>query len=231
MLLFTVPAIAGTPVSSKAPIPPPPVDPCLFTWFAGGSVGYLTEFEEPMYHLHVGTDTCWNVGGWDIALFAEIGYTEKDQSYVNRDTGFTNNPLFLNNGDTLEFSDIDRAMRTFAGQYGTASYDLRIVPITANIKFERQIANQLGVYVGAGLGMANVDLSARVGPFGFSDDDWVFVAQAFAGLVYNVSEPFEIYGGARFIYFDDADLSSGGVGGTLDLENDFLIELGARYNF
>lgn len=26
---------------------PPAPAPCLFTWFAGGSIGYLTEFENP----------------------------------------------------------------------------------------------------------------------------------------------------------------------------------------
>jgi len=230
ILLLAAPAFAGTPVVGKGPVAPPPADPCLFTWFAGGSVGYLTELEEPMYHLHVGTDTCWNVGGWDIALFAEIGYAEKKNSFRYRGGG--DYGLLLDDGDTLSISDLDNAFRSLTSQTALdSSYKLRIIPITANIKFEREIANNLGAYFGAGLGVANIDFSARVGGFSFSDDDWVFVAQAFAGLVYNVTSAFEVYGGGRYIYYSDPSFSSGGVGGKLDMGNEFLIELGGRYNF
>lgn len=231
MIMMSASAFAGTPVVSSKEVVPPPADPCLFTWFAGGSVGYLTELEEPMYHLHVGTDTCWSVGGWNIALFGEIGYTEKEENYSNRNTGTP--PVALNNGASVDLDELGNYLNYAAlfTQSGTASYDLRIIPITANIKFEREVATNLGVYVGAGLGMANVDLDVSVGNNSFSDDDWVFVAQAFAGLVYNVTEAVEVYGGARYIYYSDADLSDKGVGGTLELGDDFLLELGARYNF
>jgi opacity protein-like surface antigen len=127
--------------------------------------------------------------------------------------------------------EFERLMASLANQYGSSSFDLRIIPLTANIKFEREIAERFGVYFGAGLGMANVDLDVGVGPFSYSDDDWVFVAQAFAGAVYNVTDAFEVYGGARYIYFSDASLSDKGVGGDLEIGDDFLLELGARYNF
>ena len=227
--MMSASAFAGTPVVSSKEVVPPPADPCLFTWFAGGSVGYLTEFEEPMYHLHVGTDTCWSLGGWNIAFFGEIGYTDKDESYRPRETSFP--PLEVDNGDSLDLDELGTFLGSLANQYGPTSYDLRIIPITANIKFEREIATNLGVYVGAGIGAANVDLEVKVRPNTYSDDDWVFVAQAFAGLVYNVTPAFEVYGGARYIYFGDADLSDGGYGGTLELDDDVLLELGARYNF
>lgn len=196
-LLAATPVFAGT--SAKMPVPPPPADPCLFTWFAGGSVGYLVDFEEAMYTLHVGTDTCWNVGGWDIALFGEVGYTEKDERILEPNLTA---PIYTN-------------------------LDLEIIPITANIKFERALAGNLNAYFGAGLGFSRVDISVNTA----SDNDWVFTAQVFAGLVYNVSPQFEVFGGARWIYFDDADLTIGGVPGSLDLGDDVLLEVGARYNF
>ena len=196
-MLATASVYAGT--SAKTPVPPPPSDPCLFTWFAGGSVGYLTEFEEEMYTVHVGTDTCWNVAGWDVALFAELGYTEKDtQGFDPNQTG----PLLTD-------------------------LDIEIMPLTANIKFEHPLSGNLNAYLGAGLGFSNVDLSIG----GFSDDDWVFTAQLFAGLVYNFSPKWEMYGGARWIYFDDADLTLGAAPLNADLDDDFFLELGARYNF
>ena len=50
-LVLALPVFAGT--TAKQTIAPPP-PPCLVTWFAGASVGYLTELEQPMYNLHVG---------------------------------------------------------------------------------------------------------------------------------------------------------------------------------
>jgi len=198
-LFAATPAFAGTSAKSPVPAPPPAPEPCLFTWFVGGSVGYLTEFEEAMYTLHVGTDTCWNVGGWDIALFAEVGYTEKDGNILDP---VLTAPTFV-------------------------PFDIDIIPVTANIKFERALSGNLNAYFGAGLGFSRVDLSIG----GSSDSDWVFTAQVFAGLVYNVNQNFEVFGGARWIYFDDADLTIGGVSGTLDMDDDFLLEAGLRYNF
>ncbi len=208
-LVLTLPAFAGY---SPKEVVAPAQAPCLFTWFAGGSVGYLTEFEEPMYNIHVGTDTCWNVMGWNVALFAELGYAEKDGhwSYDRED-----------NHIAYTLSD------SMYNGYSHPSFDLSIMPITLNVKLERNLTGNLNAYFGGGLGVARVDLDVDTGYGKFSDDDWVFTAQIFAGLNYNVSQNFEIYGGARWIYLDDAKMS----GGTFDLDDDFLFELGGRYNF
>ncbi len=229
LLSLALPAFAGT--SGKEVVPAPAPNPCLFTWFAGGSVGYLTELEEPMYNLHVGTDTCWKVAGWDVALFAEIGYAQKDEDWSS---GYNNQlqgapgPIDLN-GD---LGDLENALEDLAdfSPYGTG-YDLDIMPITLNAKLERQLSGNLNAYFGAGIGLALVDLSVDLGYDDLSDDDWVFTGQIFAGLNYNFNENCEVYGGARWIYFDDAELSDGGYSGNLELDDDFLFELGARYNF
>lgn len=224
-LLATLPAIAGTPIeSSKAPVPPP-VDPCIFTWFAGGSVGYLTEFEEVMYTLHLGTDTCWNLAGWDISLFAEVGYTEKDERYTSDRQTFVPFPA-----DSYTLDEYEEAIEGLAFAGNPSSFDLEIIPITGNIKFERNLTGNLNAYFGGGLGMARVDLSRSTAFGNRSDDDWVFTAQVFAGLNYNVTSNFEVFGGARWIYFDDAELNINGFA-DLELEDDFLFEIGARYNF
>lgn len=227
-MALAIPAFGGT--TSKEVIAPAPA-PCLFTWFAGGSVGYLTEFEEPMYNLHVGTDTCWNIGGWNIALFGEIGYTEKSEDYNGNRQGPT--PVPPNNNGSFSLGEVESFLSDWANWTGQPTgYDLDIMPLTLNIKFERPLTGNLNGYFGGGLGMARVDFSADAGGFGsFGDDDWVFTAQLFAGLSYNVTPAFEVYGGARWIYYDDADFSAGGVSGTLEMDDDFLIELGLRYNF
>ena len=62
---MALPVFAGT--SAKQVIAPP-ANPCLMSWFAGASVGYLTELEEPMYNVHVGvTNSCWMIGGQNYA--------------------------------------------------------------------------------------------------------------------------------------------------------------------
>jgi opacity protein-like surface antigen len=209
-LVLAAPAFAGT--SSKAVIAPAS-DPCLTSWFLGGSVGYLTQAEEPMYNLHVGvTNSCWNLFGFNASLFGEVGYTEEDDS--------SNHLLFIPN-------------RRRGGTFVTLSdkVDMNIVPVTLNFKLERALVGNLNAYFGAGLGVSWVDMDRDVSN-GFStvsssESDWVFTSQVFAGLGYNVTQNCEIYGGARWLY-----LSNSKVGNqTVSLGSDCLLELGARYKF
>jgi opacity protein-like surface antigen len=195
-LILALPANAGT--SAKEVIAPPP-EPCLTSWFLGGSVGYLTEFEEPMYNIHAGvTNSCWNLAGWNLSLFGEVGYTSHDE-----------NLLIV--GATALY----------------ANYDLTIVPITLNFKLERPLVGNLNAYFGAGLGAAWVGLDVDSVLGSASEDDWVFTAQVFTGLSYDVTKNFEVYGGARWIYYSDADFA----GVDWDMEDDWLFELGLRFNF
>jgi opacity protein-like surface antigen len=220
LLVLTVPAFAGT--SAKQMIAPPP-SPCLMNWFAGASVGYLTEFEEPMYNIHVGvTNSCWILGGWNVAVFAEIGYANTAWSYS-----------YSGYNESLYRYDED------------GKVDLTCVPVTANVKFERAISGNLNAYFGAGLGMAWMDIDENISttiyiPGGgtypdttatpsssLSESDWVLTTQVFAGLSYSVAPACEIYGGARWIYLSDANLSDTNI----ELDDDFLLELGVRYKF
>jgi len=204
-LALAIPAFAGSPViSAKQPIPPP--DTCATTWFAGASVGYLDQFEAPMYNAHVGlTNTCWNPGGFNIALFAEVGYAEKEWT-KNYSRGIT---------------EVSRY---------SLDTEHSVVPITLNVKFEHKIVGGLTGYFGGGLGAAwtraGMTLNGPNGSSTDSDTDWVFTAQVFAGLGYNVSSMFELYGGARWIYFADPSFAA-----IVPLSNDWLFELGGRFKF
>ena len=234
-LLFTLalaaPLFAGTEVTSSKQVIQPAEQPALWSWFAGGSIGYLNDFDEEMYHLHAGVDTSWSVAGWNVALFGEVGYTEKEESYFSPQSS----PSQLTSPDTSSF-DVDSmgaALQAVAnGTLSATGFELDVIPLTFNVKFERPLTGNLNAYFGAGLGLARVDLDLNVGLLGqYSDNDWVFAAQAFAGLNYNVNANVEIYGGLRWLTFDEAELSDGGESATLDLGDDFLFELGARYNF
>ena len=160
-----------------------------------------------MYNVHAGvTNSCWKIAGWDIALYAEVGYAEKTWSH-----------RYYNTDQTRFTEDVK----------------LEVVPITANIKFERALTGNLNAYLGGGLGVAW--MNADIGPA--SDSDWVFCAQIFAGLGYNVTPSCEIYGGARWIYYADPTLFGskqdlGSLPGTSgNIGSDWLLELGARFKF
>ncbi|MEI6674686.1 MAG: hypothetical protein WCO57_05870 [Verrucomicrobiota bacterium] len=55
----------------------------------------------------------------------------------------------------------------------------------------------------------------------------MFTSQVFGGLNYSVTPNFDVYGGARWLYYSDASLSEL----KLKLGNDCLLELGLRYKF
>ncbi len=191
-----------------------------------------------MYSAHVGVDTCWKLAGFDVSFFGEVGYAHKDESWDSTATTTTitsNVSPFPGGSNSIGDAKDYLSSRTTRLQ-GRTSYDLDIVPITGNIKFERAITGNLNAYFGAGLGVAYVDFSANAPIGNFSETDWVLTGQVFAGLIYNVNEHFEVFSGARWIYLDDVDVSGKGVGGkhftgSVDLGDDLLFELGARYNF
>ena len=228
---LAIPVYAGTPAMESAA---PASEPCDFTWFAGASIGYLTELEEPMYNFHLGTDTCWNLGGWDVSFFLEVGYAEKDDSWTNVPRGVIVETdvraiLLPPPPSSFDLDELEDGLSnlSFLGG-GDTSYDLDIMPITLNVKLERPLTGNLNAYLGGGLGLAQVDLSVNGGAWGdLSDDDWVFTGQLFAGVNYNFNPNFEVYGGARWIYYDDADIEQT----TFEVDDDFLFELGARFNF
>jgi hypothetical protein len=101
--------------------------------------------------------------------------------------------------------------------------DVDIVPITLNYKYEHMFTDRFGLYAGVGAGSSLVDISAGL----VSDDDWVFTAQAFAGLVYNVSDNFEIYAGGRYMWMDDVSI----FGANIDDLDDVGVGAGIRFNF
>lgn len=212
-LMFAGAASAGTPSASADPAGSTVSGPELWSWFAGASAGYLIDSEDDMYHVHFGFELPQN-GSYQHSIFLEAGWTE-----VNESVSFST---------TATPSGI-----------GTLSSDIEIVPVTLNYKVERSFNDRLAAFVGAGLGIAFVDVDEvqQVGttttPAG--DDDAAFAVQIFAGLVYDVTESFELYGGARWLYID-SDVNPGVLtsnpGGDFDrVEDDVLLEGGVRFNF
>lgn len=210
-------AHAGTDYSAKA-MPQAAAPSCLWSWFAGGSGGYLSgDWDEDIYTLHVGAERKCTGSDASHAVYLEVGYTEKSDSY----------------GSSLS-NDPYKKTIIITPRFGF-DYDIEIIPITLNYKYERTLSGNFNWYVGAGAGIALYDAEMSSGLIkggSISNDDNVFYAHVFAGVTYNVSESFEIFGGVRYVYMDDPDFFSGAaIEDDLSPDGDLHIEIGARFNF
>lgn len=215
---------AGSDYSAKGQeVTPSPAAPCHWTWFAGGSIGYLTEANEEMYTLHAGAEYRSRANNnISHALYLEVGFTNLE------DSGF----------------------RSLAGpRSGEFETDVDIIPLTLNYKFEDALTDRINWFAGVGAGVAfsdaDVKLTRRNGSVNKdSEDDTVYFGHIFAGLTYDVNDSFEIFLGARYIFMEDTNFNinlGGGnpannaasdvLRGGSDINDDVLIELGARFNF
>ncbi|MGB0992505.1 MAG: outer membrane protein [Akkermansiaceae bacterium] len=199
-LALATTSYAGEDYSAKGgkEIIAPPAPSCLWTWFAGGSVGQVTgDWDEEMYTLHVGAERKCPGSNCSHAVYLEVGFTEKSET-------------------------------AFFGTAALFAHDveLEIIPITLNYKYECSLTDKLNWYVGAGAGVALADYDVSGPTVNGSDSETAFYAHIFAGLVYNVSESFEIFGGARYIFMDDVFGSD-----DVALDGDTQFEIGGRFNF
>jgi opacity protein-like surface antigen len=213
-VVFAASAQAGETYSAKAPLAPAP---CLWTWFAGGSGGYVDDIDNDMWTIHLGKEYKCPGSNYSHAIFLEVGWSSWDDS------------------DGIQ-GDYETEVRR--KRRPDIDFDFDIVPITLNYKYERQLTNNLNWYIGGGLGVAisnlDVDVKNDGGKFSGDNDETNFFAQLFVGLVWNVSESFEIFGGARWMYMDtDDSLTVGGQKIDIDgaFDDTIFYELGARFNF
>lgn len=202
LLAMTGLSMAGTTTYVEPAPAPAPAEPNLWRWFVGGSAGYFfDQYEEEYYTAHIGVETPMSPGGWNTSIFLEGLYTNPEDHF----------DYYRGQGDEFFLSRIE--------------VDLEIIPVTLNVKFEKEFTNHLTLFAGGGLGVAFVDLTLKDREFGgrASSDDTVFAAQAFAGLGYNFTPNFGMYAQARWLYLDDAH--------DFDLQDDFGAELGLRFKF
>ena len=228
-LAIVASAQAGEEASAKHVVAPP-APSCLWSWFAGGSVGVIDgdDWDEEIYTLHIGKERKCVGSNGSHALFLEVGYTEEEES----SRSVVNTP-----GEPIDDGDIlpDTQETT------QLSLETEIIPITLNYKYESVLSGNFNWYAGAGAGIALVDIELKETTTTIqgdsntsavdnqSDDDVVFYAHIFAGVVYNLSDAWEVFGGARYIFMDDPDFGGDSIDAPLDEEVHY--ELGARYNF
>ena len=207
-LALTTESQAGSDYSAKHM--PEAAPPCLWSWFAGGSGGYLSgDWNDDIYTLQVGTERICPNSNASHSIYLEVSHTEKIDSYQS---GLT----FITSLIAPSFAHID--------------YEIQVIPITMNYKYEQTLAGNLNWHIGAGAGIAMIESSANLS--GFRAKESVFYAHAFAGLTYNVNESFEIFSGVKYIFMDDTnDFSNSPYEEEATLDKNLHIELGARFNF
>ncbi len=93
-------------------------------------------------------------------------------------------------------------------------------------------------FVGAGIGLANIDADIAYSPGAFiDDDDTTFAYQFMAGAEYKLTKEFSLIGDARYFALDDPVLTRFGgpaPAAFVDLDSEydsFSTTLGLRYNF
>lgn len=222
-LVITATAQAGPdPMPSGKEIIPPPPPSCLWTWFAGGSAGYLSgDWDEEIYTLHVGTERKCQGDNCSHALYLEVGYTEKE---LSKNGNRLTSSKSYHSGPVKEIRS-----------YESYKLAMEIIPISFNYKYECSLTDRLNWYAGIGAGVALIDADLRHGKYVEIDDDVVFFAHVFVGIVYNVSETFEVFAGAKYIYMDDPTLGNfldvHGVESIATLDGEIHFEVGGRFNF
>jgi len=190
----------------------------LWNWFAGASGGVQGDDAEEFWSGHVGVETIR--GQHSHAIFLDVAFTDLTQHNTNDGPPFVISdpggpPVGVLTGDKL-VADID------------------VVPVTLNYKYEYAFTECFGWYIGAGAGVAFVDSEVNLHSSGGTevadDSDEVFYAQIFTGVTWNVSENFEVFGGARYFFLDDVDFGESQIEDG-DSTDDWIVEAGIRFNF
>jgi len=196
-----------------------------WAFFAGGSVGNvygdfdktvgLEGWDSPIYTLQLGMQKkCIDADSSHNSLFLEVGYTDYSTKIIY------NTGIVLGTGVVRE------------------DLDMEIVPITLNYKHEFYLSGEMNWYLGAGVGVAQVDTrlsnSSVPSVVGRSFNDTTLYGHIFAGLNYSYSEAFGVYGGLRYILMSDVDFSVLGISSFSDdspLNSAVQYEFGVRINF
>lgn len=161
----------------------------------------VSDVEFDMYTFHFGRELgC--ASGFDMSAYLEIGWLTGDMT-LSAD-------LLTPGGKINLFEE---------------SLDLDIIPVTANFKVEHVIYGPVGAYLSGGVGYAWTNIESD--DLDIDESDGGFYAQAAAGLVWNVNESFEVFGGARWVHLESLDFGDS----SFELEDTLGWEVGARFNF
>jgi opacity protein-like surface antigen len=107
-------------------------------------------------------------------------------------------------------------------------YDGQFIPVTLNYKLDYQLGGRFSLYAGLGVGGVWVDDDPTYGVATSGRENSVeFMAQAFAGIGYDLCSSFQLYAGNRYIWVDESALRFTSD----DTGDDVVWEIGACFRF
>jgi len=177
--------------------------------YVSGSAG-LTFLDDS--DLDDGYDTGKLSYDFGLGIVGAFGATVMDNGRAEIELGFRN-------------SDMDEI--TLDG-YGTAPVDgdMSALSVMLNAYYDFANDSDFVPFVGAGIGIASIDMEIESGYYSYSTDDNVFAYQGMIGCGYDVNESFVL--DLQYRYFATEDPSLGGVDTEYKSHN---VLFGIRYYF
>ncbi len=193
------------------------------------------------------TDT-WYVsahGGADFGTKSKVKEGNFNGSEAKYKTGFNVGAAVGHSFDDFRFElelgyknlkakEINSVTAGVAGPKATnLSGGLSIFSLMGNVYYDLPVMDQVDLYFGAGLGMANVraDITEKATPFKVDGHANVFAYQLMAGPAYKINDQWTVSLGYRFFGYTNPKLKVAGV--KTKIRNNFIhsVELALRCSF
>jgi opacity protein-like surface antigen len=195
---------------------------------AGTELGWNTEFETGYF---VSGAFGWRMDN-GLRFEGELSYLAAD---VDTHTDVQAGGAALGGADAaVLITGADPLGVTVADLVADGRGDISSFGVMANAYYDFIVPDSaLSLYVGGGLGFANVDVTYRPSDVGIvSDSDTVFAWQLMGGGAYRISENVEWFAGYRYRATEDVSVNVDLVPARLDIENrSHIVETGLRFYF
>lgn len=194
---------------------------------AGTPYGWNTEF-----------DTGYTLSGEFGRMFdngfrasGEIVYSKAD---VDQHSGVTVGGTNIDGVDAAVIAGSPTQLGASVGQVvADGRGDISNLGVFANVYYDFSGMGAITPYVGAGLGVSNVEVTYRPSDIGIIDDsETKFAYQIKAGAAYALTEQFDVFAEAAYRATDDVTFDNQLFPGDLSIENrQTTLSFGARYRY
>ncbi len=157
---------------------------------------------------------------------------------VDTDADFASHVVLgLELGDTGFRVEVEGAYRpsevdSITGDTGSASGDVDTISALLNGFYDIGVSDRIDLFIGGGLGIANVDYDGvtPVGSSSIDDDDWGFAWQLGAGAAYALNERLKLALDYRYLNVEDLDFPTSPNIGSVDADyEDHAVFVGLRF--
>jgi outer membrane protein OmpA-like peptidoglycan-associated protein len=195
-------------------------------WYVGAEAGAnwaqdvddsITVFGGPLTTVNIDFDTGW-------AAIATVGYAFWESNWrVELEGAYRQN-------------DIDNAVFNGPGPFpfgATAFTDGEVneASLMVNALYDIHVTDRLTLSVGAGAGVANVNLQINNVPVPIDDHAWGFAWQGIAGLSYALTDRLDLTLNYRYHRVEDVDFQTlGFIGNNLDNTENHTVTVGLRWD-